>query len=72
MTVGSADPRKSGANYWHYTVNELGMEDCAAQIYHIHCIKCDELHISAGPPPDGLSRPEATIVDTSPLATSTA
>ncbi len=32
-----------GASYWHYTVNELGMEDVAAQIDHIHVVKCSEL-----------------------------
>lgn len=63
-----ADPRKHGTpKYWHYTVNELGMEDCLAQIDHIHYTKCQELNIYAGPPPNGVSRPDAVVVDTSPF-----
>lgn len=37
------DPQKQGAAYWHYSVNELGMEDVAAQVDHIHVIKTMEL-----------------------------
>lgn len=32
-----------GAAYWHFTVNELGQKDIAAQIDHIHVVKCKEL-----------------------------
>ena len=41
--VPCADSARMGASYWHYTVNELGMEDVAAQIDHIHVVKCSEL-----------------------------
>jgi hypothetical protein len=27
-----ADPSKQGSRYWHYSINELGMEDIAAQV----------------------------------------
>jgi SUMO ligase MMS21 Smc5/6 complex component len=32
----SADPSKQGSRYWHYSINELGMEDIAAQV--LQCI----------------------------------
>ena len=32
-----------GAEYWHYSINEMGLEDITAQIDHIHVIKCGEL-----------------------------
>ena len=34
-----------GAKYWHYTVNEMGLEDVTAQIDHIHLVKCEELNV---------------------------
>lgn len=34
-----------GSKYWHYSVNEMGLEDITAQIDHIHVIKCGELNI---------------------------
>ena len=30
--VMCADPSRSGARYWYYSMNELGMEDIAAQV----------------------------------------
>lgn len=36
-------PHKQGAYYWRYTMNELGAEDIAAQVDHIHMVKCGEL-----------------------------
>ena len=32
-----------GAAYWHFTVNQLGEEDIAAQVDFIHVTKCNEL-----------------------------
>ena len=61
-----ADPDKMGAKYWHYTVNELGLEDVTAQIDHIHAIKCGELNVGgpaglvAGPLARGF-RPPSSI-----------
>ncbi|GAB4815151.1 hypothetical protein N2152v2_002197 [Parachlorella kessleri] len=37
------DPRMQGARYWRYSLNELGMEDVAAQVDHIHKVKIGEL-----------------------------
>ena len=55
-----ADPTKTAGwahlKYWNYSVNEMGMEDCLAQIDHIHVVKCQELNISAGPAPEGVER----------------
>ena len=36
-----------GPGYWHFTVNELGEKDIAAQLDHIHVIKCRELPVPA-------------------------
>jgi len=33
-----------GAAYWHFTVNQLGEEDIAAQVDFIHTTKCNELN----------------------------
>jgi len=60
----AADPKRSRSAYWKYTVNEMGMEDCIAQVDHIHTVKCQELHVSAGPTPQGISRPLPAAVDT--------
>ena len=38
-----ADPARQGARYWHYTVNELGIQDIEAQIDRIHAVKIAEL-----------------------------
>ena len=38
-----ADPAKRGARYWHFTVNELGIQDMEAQVERIHCVKSAEL-----------------------------
>ena len=38
-----ADASRSGAAYWCYSINELGMEDVAAQIFRIHAVKTAEL-----------------------------
>lgn len=37
------DPQRSGAAYWCFSINELGMEDVAAMIHRIHTVKCVEL-----------------------------
>ncbi|KAL4539401.1 hypothetical protein Ndes2437B_g02221 [Nannochloris sp. 'desiccata'] len=37
------DASRSGAAYWCYSINELGMEDVAAQMYRIHAVKTAEL-----------------------------
>ncbi|KAK9810435.1 hypothetical protein WJX72_010667 [[Myrmecia] bisecta] len=42
------DPQKQGGRYWHYTVNELGMYDIAAQVDHIHVVKTYELNGGTG------------------------
>ena len=62
----AADPAMKGPKYWNYSVNEMGTEDCLAQIDHIHVTKCQELHVSAGPPPSETRR-ESFSVDKSPL-----
>ena len=59
-----ADPARMGASYWCYTVNELGMEDVAAQIDHVHVVKCSELRggaagLVAGPLAGGFRRQAA-------------
>ena len=59
-----ADSARMGSSYWHYTVNELGMEDVAAQIDHIHVVKCSELRGGAaglvvGPLANGFQRQAA-------------
>lgn len=64
MRVGCADSARMGSSYWHYTVNELGMEDVAAQIDHIHVVKCSELRggaagLVAGPLANGFKRQAA-------------
>jgi len=38
-----ADASKSGSAYWCYSINEVGMEDVAAQVYRIHAVKTAEL-----------------------------
>lgn len=38
-----------GPAYWHFTVNELGEQDLAAQLDHIHVMKCRELNEPASP-----------------------
>ena len=45
FSLALADPDKMGAKYWHYTVNEMGLEDVTAQVDHIHVIKCGELNV---------------------------
>ncbi len=45
-----------GAAYWHFTVNELGEQDIAAQLDHIHTVKCDELNEPLGQPSHTLNR----------------
>lgn len=42
------------------------MEDCLAQIDHIHVVKCQELNTSAGPAPEGIDR--AGSADTDPFS----
>ncbi|KAL0056175.1 hypothetical protein WJX82_008465 [Trebouxia sp. C0006] len=37
-------PEMMGAAYWHFTVNQLGEEDIAAQVDFIHMTKCNELN----------------------------
>lgn len=39
------------------------MEDCMAQIDHIHVVKCQELNINAGPAPEGVARPSGPPVE---------
>jgi len=39
------DPR--GLRYWRYTVNEMAMEDVAAQVDHVHVVKTQELRPAA-------------------------
>ena len=39
------DPR--GLRYWRYTVNEMAMEDVAAQVDHVHVVKMQELRPAA-------------------------
>ena len=46
----AADPAQRGARYWHFTVNELGIQDMEAQVERIHCVKSAEL----GPQGKGL------------------
>ncbi|EIE26467.1 hypothetical protein COCSUDRAFT_39557 [Coccomyxa subellipsoidea C-169] len=58
------DSARMGSTYWHYTVNELGMEDVAAQIDHLHVVKCSELRggaagLVAGPLAHGFQRQAA-------------
>ena len=43
-----ADASKSGASYWCYSINELGMEDVAAQVHRIHAVKTAELGRGGG------------------------
>lgn len=61
------DPEKTAGwahlKYWNYSVNEMGMEDCTAQLDHIHVVKCRELNINAGPALDGGVRPEGPAVE---------
>ncbi|GLI64543.1 hypothetical protein VaNZ11_007837 [Volvox africanus] len=37
------DPSRRGWRYWRYNTNHMGMYDIAAQLDHIHTIKCAEL-----------------------------
>ena len=62
--MGRPDSARMGSTYWHYTVNELGMEDVAAQIDHLHVVKCSELRggaagLVAGPLAHGFQRQAA-------------
>lgn len=43
-----ADASRSGAAYWCYSINELGMEDVAAQVQRIHAVKTAELGRGGG------------------------
>ncbi len=43
-----ADASRGGAAYWCYSINELGMEDVAAQVYRIHAVKTAELGSGPG------------------------
>ncbi|KAG2433660.1 hypothetical protein HXX76_008031 [Chlamydomonas incerta] len=38
-----SDPAYRGGRYWRYNINHMGMYDIAAQLDHIHNIKCSEL-----------------------------
>ncbi|KAG2438460.1 hypothetical protein HYH02_010914 [Chlamydomonas schloesseri] len=38
-----SDPACRGGRYWRYNINHMGMYDIAAQLDHIHNIKCAEL-----------------------------
>lgn len=38
-----ADPARRGWRYWAYNINHMGMNDIAAQLDHIHNVKCAEL-----------------------------
>ncbi|KAK9840957.1 hypothetical protein WJX81_002471 [Elliptochloris bilobata] len=58
------DEGRKGARYWFFTANELGMEDVAAQIDHLHIVKCAELRTAgagfvAGPLANGFRRQAA-------------
>lgn len=64
---GHSDADKQGPKYWNYSVNEMGTEDCLAQIDHIHVTKCQELHVNAGPPPVKDTRQESFSIDQSPV-----
>ncbi len=60
----AADEGRRGARYWYFTANELGMEDVAAQIDHLHIVKCAELRTAgagfvAGPLANGFRRQAA-------------
>lgn len=70
IRLADTDPEKNAGwfrfKYWNYSVNEMGMEDCLAQIDHIHVVKCQELNTSAGPAPEGLDR--AGSADTDPFS----
>ncbi len=60
----AADEGRKGARYWFFTANELGMEDVAAQIDHLHIVKCAELRTAgagfvAGPLAHGFRRQAA-------------
>ncbi len=60
----AADEGRKGARYWYFTGNELGMEDVAAQIDHLHIVKCAELRTAgagfvAGPLAHGFRRQAA-------------
>jgi len=43
-----SNPARSGAAYWAYSINELGMEDVAALVDRIHAVKCAELGSATG------------------------
>ena len=43
LCCGGVGKEEIGAQYWNFTVNELGQKDIAAQVDHIHAVKCDEL-----------------------------
>lgn len=43
VMIWGTDPSKRGQKYWRYTVNELGMEDVAAQLDWIDHVKRAEL-----------------------------
>ncbi|KAI3435938.1 hypothetical protein D9Q98_001996 [Chlorella vulgaris] len=43
-----ADPALRGSRYWHYTLGELGTQDIAAQVEHIHAVKMRELRPGTG------------------------
>ena len=49
-----ADASKSGAAYWCYSINELGMEDVAAQVYRIHAVKTMELSMDSSSSSSGV------------------
>ena len=74
-----ADRAPGGLRYWKYTVNEMGLEDVAAQVDHIHVVKCAELAAAAAgagrggddgdgpssssPPPASPRRPGAAALE---------
>ena len=65
-TFDAADEGRKGARYWFFTANELGMEDVAAQIDHLHIVKCAELRTAgagfvAGPLANGFRRQAAAL-----------
>ena len=47
------DPNKSGASYWAYSINELGLEDVTALIRRIDAVKRSELSIRGSGLPGG-------------------
>lgn len=66
QVLDDADEGRKGARYWFFTANELGMEDVAAQIDHLHIVKCAELRTAgagfvAGPLANGFRRQAAAL-----------